>query len=88
MLACVLYRLMVRRGSMPFLPQLGSRLYQLKREKPSVRQSLALQYVAEALREEPELKVQSVELEERGGSIWIRVQIVYRGETLVGGLSV
>ena len=61
-LARVLYRLTARRGAMPFLPNLGSRLYQLGREKASARQVLAAQYVAEALREEPELAVESVEL--------------------------
>ena len=54
-LARVLYRLTARRGAFPFLPELGSRLYQLGREKPSARQALAAQYVTEALREEAEL---------------------------------
>ncbi len=40
-LARVLFRLTARRGALPFLPQLGSRLYELAREKPSARQSLA-----------------------------------------------
>ena len=39
-LARVLFRLTARRGGLPFLPDLGSRLYQLSREKPSARQSL------------------------------------------------
>ena len=56
-LARVLYRLTARRGALPFLPELGSRLYQLGREKPSQRQALAAQYVAEALAEETELAV-------------------------------
>lgn len=30
----VLFRLTARRGQFPFLPELGSRLYQLGREKP------------------------------------------------------
>ena len=57
-LARVLYRLTARRGAFPFLPELGSRLYQLGRESPSARQALAVQYVAEALREEKDLKVE------------------------------
>ena len=40
-LARVLYRLTARRGALPFLPGLGSRLYLLGREKPSARQALA-----------------------------------------------
>ena len=38
-LARVLYRLTARRGALPFLPNLGSRLYQLGREKPAARQA-------------------------------------------------
>ena len=62
-LARVLFRLTAHRGAMPFLPELGSRLYLLGREKPSARQALAAQYVAEALREETDLQVRAVELE-------------------------
>ena len=40
-LARVLYRLTARRGALPFLPNLGSRLYQLGRERPSARQAPA-----------------------------------------------
>ena len=73
-LARVLYRLTARRGAFPFLPELGSRLYQLGREKPSARQALAAQYVTEALREEADLAVQLVELtqvEEQGAlTVW------------------
>lgn len=32
-----LFRLSVRRGSFPFLPELGSELYRLGHEKPSAR---------------------------------------------------
>lgn len=65
-LARVLYRLTARRGKLPFLPDLGSRLYQLGREKPSARRALAAQYVEEALREETDLAIQSVELAQEG----------------------
>ena len=37
----VLFRLTARRGSFPFLPGLGSRMHQLRREKPSAWESLA-----------------------------------------------
>ena len=37
----VLFKLSVRRGSFPLLPELGSRLYLLPREKPSAREALA-----------------------------------------------
>ena len=45
----VLFRLTARRGSFPFLPELGSRMYLLRGEKPRQWESLALQYAAEAL---------------------------------------
>lgn len=56
--------LTARRGQFPFLPELGSRLYQLGREKPSAREALALQYVTEALVQEPDLAVMGAELTE------------------------
>ena len=45
----VLFRLTARRGSFPFLPELGSRLWQLGQLPAVQRQSAAEQYVAEAL---------------------------------------
>ena len=48
----VLFRLPARRGGLPPLPQLGSRLYLLGREPATQRLSAARQYVAEALAEE------------------------------------
>lgn len=45
----VLFRLNCRRGSFPFLPELGSRLHTLCREKPASRNMAARQYAVEAL---------------------------------------
>ena len=81
-LARVLYRLTARRGALPFLPELGSRLYQLGREKPSARRALAVQYVTEALREEPDLAVQSVELAQREEDMLLTVYLDWKGEKL------
>lgn len=81
-LARVLYRLTARRGALPFLPNLGSRLYQLGREKPSARQALAAQYVAEALREEADLNVRSVELAQAGDDIMLTARLDWQGEEL------
>ena len=78
-LARVLYRLTARRGALPFLPRLGSRLYQLGREKPSERQALAAQYVAEAL---------SVELVQEGEAGLLTVHLDWRGEALTAQLAV
>ena len=44
-----LFRLSVRRGSFPFLPELGSELYRLGHEKPSARAAAAKLYTAAAL---------------------------------------
>ena len=79
-LARVLYRLTARRGAFPFLPELGSRLYQLGRESPSARQALAVQYVAEALREEKDLKVEDVELVQTGETGFLSVRLNWQGK--------
>ena len=74
----VLWKLSIPRGSFPLLPELGSRLHLLGRQKPSQRAGLARQYVAEALAGEPELTVTGVELD--GNSLQVRLE--YRGEEL------
>ena len=80
----VLWKLSVRRGSFPFLPELGSRLYLLGREKPSLRQALARQYAAEALADEEGLSVTGAEL---GGDGTLKITIQRRGETAEVELS-
>ena len=84
LLGRVLFRLTARRGALPFLPGLGSRLYELVREKPSVRKALAEQYVAEALREETDVSVESVSLEQQGETGVLTVTVRWQGETLTG----
>lgn len=44
-----LFKLGCRRGSFPFLPELGSRLYLLGQEKSGAADDCARQYAAEAL---------------------------------------
>ena len=79
----VLFRLSARRGGLPFLPDLGSRLYQLGREKPSAREALALQYVTEALAQERDLAVLGTELTEDGlGGAVLRAELEWRGSLL------
>ena len=87
-LARVLFRLTARRGALPFLPELGSRLYALGREKPSARQALALQYVAEALREETDIRVEAVELDQGGAQGRLRAVLRWQGRTLTAQLNV
>lgn len=62
----VLWKLSVRRGSFPFLPELGSRLHLLPQAREGERLSLAKEYVAQALRDEQSLTVETVELRETG----------------------
>ena len=75
----VLWKLSIPRGSFPLLPELGSRLHLLGRQKPSQRASLARQYAAQALADEPELTVTGAELGE-GGTLLVLLE--HRGETL------
>ena len=74
-----LFRLSVRRGSFPFLPELGSGL---GHEKPSARAAAAKLYTAAALAEETALTVEDVELTERGGGVMaLRVLLTADGES-------
>lgn len=78
----VLWKLTARRGSFPFLPDLGSRLYRLGREKAGERDSLARQYVAEALADETELTVTAVETAAAGKKLEVTVRLDWQGESL------
>lgn len=84
----VMFRLTARRGGLPFLPGLGSRLWQVWREKPSVRQALAAQYVAEALEEETEVKVTGVEWKDLGQRGEIAVYLEWNGARLTAEVKV
>lgn len=79
----VIFRLVARRGGMPFLPELGSQLHALGRERPSERQGLAMQYVTQALAQEPGLQVEQVELSDGAdGRLELRVHLNWQGERL------
>ena len=80
--ARVLFLLTARRGKFPFLPRLGSRLWTLTREKPSTRQALAAQYVAEALEEEPDVRVREVLLRPERDKLWLDVWLDWQGRPL------
>lgn len=77
----VLWKLAVRRGSFPLLPELGSQLYLLTRAKPAERSALASQYAAEALADEPDLHLQAVTLTESGREGRLRLELMWQGET-------
>ncbi len=76
----VLFLLTARRGSFPLLPQLGSRLYLLPREKPSARSALGASYAAQALAEEEDLQVDGAVWHEEEGRL--EVALRWRGEDL------
>lgn len=85
----VLWKLSVKRGSFPFLPKLGSRLYLLARETPGARPAAARQYVSEALADEDGLTVTDVLLTEHGrDSLFLTVKAEYGGARLTGTMEI
>lgn len=79
----VLFRLQCRRGAFPFLPELGSQLYLLPREKPGVRQALCERYVRQALEPETDIEVERVVLSQSGADMdAVTVYLTWQGETL------
>ena len=76
-----MFKLTLRRGSFPFLPELGSNLYRLTREKPSAWESLARQYAVEALQGE-NLTVAGVTVRPRDGGAEVEIRLAAEGETL------
>ena len=77
----VLFKLSVRRGSFVLVPELGSKLHLLWREKGESRATAAKQYAAEALADEEGLSVMGVELVEKNGLLELRVLLRYENET-------
>lgn len=87
----ILWKLSVRRGSFPLLPDLGSRLHLLGQVKPAQREALAGEYVREALTDEPVI-VREVSLSQEGERAVVRLRLEWQGETLtaaveIGGLA-
>lgn len=77
----VLFRLTARRGAFPFLPETGSQLYLLGREKPAARQALCQRYVQQALEGE-DVAVTEVTCSEQGDTGQVTVRLEWRGEPL------
>lgn len=75
-----LFLLSARRGGFTLLPELGSRLYTLGRERPSVRADLAAAYAQEAL-EPLGLTVTAVKVIS-GETMELELQLQYKGENL------
>ena len=79
LLARALFKLTARRGQFPFLPELGSRLYTLDREKKANLQNAAAQYVMEALSDERELEVSDVSVEDAYEELKVTVELLHNG---------
>jgi hypothetical protein len=76
----VAFKLKARRGGFPLMPDLGSRLHLLGREKPSNRANAAKSHIAEALADERGLTLDTVDIRDlSGGSIEIQARF-YAGE--------
>ena len=84
----VIFRLKAKRGKFPLMPELGSRLYLLYREKPECRQGAAEQYVREALLDEPDIQVSSVELTQKGEELFVNVTVFYGDQQISFGVTV
>ena len=67
--------------SFALVPELGSKLHLLWREKGESRATAAKQYVAEALADEKGLSVTGMELAEKNGFLELRVLLRYENET-------
>lgn len=81
----VLFKLQVRRGSFPLMPQLGSRLYLLPRVKASAREALGASYAAEALAGE-EVAVTRTEWEEENRRFTVFLR--WQGEELSASVNI
>ena len=67
-------------GTFPFLPELGSRLWQLGQLSAAQRRARRRQYVAEALAAEPGLSVEQVRFEElAGGRAQVTAELIFPG---------
>lgn len=76
-------KLIAHRGGFSAMPNFGSRLYLLGRTRPSERESVAAQYVAEALADEKGLRIQSLRLTDDGhGGAFLTLCFSLEGETL------
>ncbi len=84
----VLFRLTARRGGLPLLPRLGSRLYLLGREPAARRLSAARQYVAEALAEEDVTVTDVILAPEAPGRVRVRVLLDYHGAELAVDVTI
>lgn len=77
-----LFRLTARRGSFPFLPGLGSRMGELRRERPSGWDALARQFAVEALKDLEDVTVTGVTVRRERDALLVTANLLWQGETL------
>ena len=77
-----LFRITARRGSFPFLPELGSRMHQLRREKPSAWDALARQFAVEALEGLDDVAVAGAEVRLERDALMVTTRLLWQGEPL------
>ncbi|MDE6108538.1 MAG: hypothetical protein K2F83_07730 [Oscillospiraceae bacterium] len=87
----VLWKLTVKRGSFPFLPELGSRLHLLNKVPVKERETMAARYAHEALANE-EVTIREAKLTREGERGILALKLDWQGEELtatveVGGLG-
>lgn len=80
-LATALFLLTARRGKFSPLPEVGSRLYLLTREKPSRWESVAMSYAQEAL-EPLGLVVTKAVVTPRAEGLGVEIRGEYQGEEM------
>lgn len=77
-----LFRLSMKRGSFPLLPDLGSRLHLVGREKPSARNMAARQYAMEALEGLDVTVLDAAVTLDADGVAHVKVTLAAEGETV------
>ena len=81
-LQAALFRLQCRKGSFPLLPDLGSQLYRLGREKPSDRTTLARQFCVQALAGLPVTVADVTVGQDADGVLQVAVELQYQNQEL------
>ena len=71
-----------RRGSFPFLPRLGSRMGELRREKPSGWDALARQFAVEALDDLEDVTVTGASVRRDRDALLVTADLLWQGEAL------
>ena len=77
-----LFRLQCRRGALPMMPELGSRLWTLGQARASARRGLAMAYCTEALSGLPLTVTDAAVTEREDGQLALAVELEYEGQTL------